>query len=154
MKFDGTALKIPCFGGLPVLCILDSEIASLCLTSGWIQNYFGISVFLSHWENCNAFFLKCHCLKPNHNTKIHSLEVYLFLLHKHSDMKSQNIRVQKVFCLSKCHDFKQIVEGFSSLEYYTSTALTQGNTVLPSLAWETWTERCHMTLKWKLFFFF
>lgn len=54
------------------------------------------------------------------------------------------MRIKKVLCLFKCHDFKQIVEGFANLEYYTPTALTQGK-YCAAPAWKTWTESCYMT---------
>lgn len=54
------------------------------------------------------------------------------------------MRIQKVLYLLKCHDFKQIVEGFANLEYYTPTALTQGQ-YCAAPTWKTWTESCYVT---------
>lgn len=54
------------------------------------------------------------------------------------------MRIQKVLYLFKCHDFKQIVEGFANVECYTPIALTQGK-YCAAPAWKTWTESCYMT---------
>lgn len=82
-----------------------------------------ISIFIT-LEKLQFFFLKMPLpeVKAWHKNAF-TRNMFVSSLQAFRHAKAKTWEFKRCFT---CHVFKQIVEGFSSLYYYTSTALTQG----------------------------